>query len=131
MVAQDARTAARGPRPSVGGNLAVGAIVGFLLFAVFVVAWIWWETEGAWRSVPALGVEVGGDDLAVGVLVGCIEGEIRASVAGQSDRVLVMVEIRGERSGNDCMHGVQVTMPERLAGRELVDWQTGDPIPTD
>jgi hypothetical protein len=111
-------------------GIFAGVLVGAFLLALIALAWIWWETEGAWHSVPALDAEVDDGDLAVAVRVGCIDGEIRASVAERAERVLVMVEIRGERSDSDCMHGVGVTLPARLADRELVDWHTGDPITT-
>ncbi|MEZ5243668.1 MAG: hypothetical protein R2707_01115 [Acidimicrobiales bacterium] len=125
----EARVAAGRPRGGAGAQAAVGVLVGMCLLTGIALAWFWWETEGAWHSVPALSAEVD-DDLAIAVSVGCIDGEIRASVAERADRVLVMVEIRGERSDNDCLHGVGVTLPERLAGRELIDWHTGDPIST-
>ena len=108
--------------------MGTGAVLGALLLTVFSAAWVWWDTEGAWTPVPALGAEPD-DELELVVFVGCIDGEMRASVAEQADRLIVMVEIRGRRSENDCMRTTAATLPGPRAGRGLVDWSTGEPIP--
>ncbi len=123
-------TDARPPaRMSGWSTVAIGTVLGVFLLLLSVGGWIWWETEGAWDRVAVLAVEDGGDDRSFILLVGCFPGEIRGSASEHGDQVVVSVEVREERSENDCMTGARVTLDEPLNDRSLIDGTTGEPVP--
>jgi hypothetical protein len=90
-------------RLSFGRSVRVGMVLGVVILFVLGATWFWWETEGAWNRVPIQGVEDDGDNLGLRLWAGCFDGELRGSVSENEDRVVVSVEVRGERSENDCL----------------------------
>ena len=87
--------------------------------------------RGGLGEFTVLGIEDDGDGLHFVPYVSCYDGEIRSSVSEGTDRVVVSVELRGERSENTCLGGSRVTLDEPLGARLFIDGSTGDSLPTD
>jgi len=86
-------------------EIALATVVVVIFLGGALAVFVWWDTTGSWNSQPVTHVElVEVDELhAIAVMGGC-HPEYRASAVETSERVVVLLETRGERKGA-CLGG--------------------------
>lgn|GEM_PF-3120531 len=106
-------------------EIALATVVVVIFLGGALAVFVWWDTTGSWNSQPVTHVElVEVDELhAIAVMGGC-HPEYRASAVETSERVVVLLETRGERKGA-CLGGAQVDLRAPLDDRAVFDATTG------
>lgn len=80
-----------------------------------------------WHAKEIGLLEVRGDELIAGPHC---DDDARLRAAEHGDRIELTFEIRGAHKG-DCYEAANVTLQQPMAGRQLVDTQTGEQPPLD
>lgn len=106
-------------------EIALATLVAVIVLGGALAVFVWWDTTGSWNSQPVTHVELVEVDEphTIAVMGGC-HPEYRASAVETSERVVVLLETRGERKG-ECLSGSRVELRSPLGDRPVIDATTG------
>ncbi len=106
------------------------ALLGLVVAALVILGFVYWNSNGRWRSVNVTEAQVGLFDRenSIELYVPACNADLVADVRENDEAVLVLISMRNVWRGMDCGGGLAVTLAEPLGERVLIDLYDWEPI---